>query len=76
MGISIKFRMRSDAVSFAPVAFMLSVKEIMLNRGMTQDADALNNQYLTNPYSVDKLKYKLKPLVADDEVYQKIVMGE
>ena len=55
---------------------LYAVKEIMLNRGMTQDADALNNQYLTNPYSVDKLKYKLKPLVADDEVYQKIVMGE
>lgn len=54
---------------------LYAVKEIMLSRGMTQDADALNNQYLTNPYSVDKLKYKLKPLVADDEVYQKIVTG-
>ena len=55
---------------------LYAIKEIMLSRGMTQDADALNNQYLTNPYSVDKLKYKLKPLVADDEVYQKIVTGD
>lgn len=55
---------------------LYAVKEIMISRGMTQDADALNNQYLTNPYSVDKLIYKLKPLVADDEIYQKIVTGE
>ena len=55
---------------------LYAVKDIMLNRGMTQEAEALNNQYLTNPYSVDKLKYKLKPLVADDEVYKKIIAGE
>lgn len=55
---------------------LYAVKEIMLSRGMTQEAAALNNQYLTNPYSVEKLKYKLKPLVADDEVYQKIVEGD
>lgn len=55
---------------------LYAVKEIMISRGMIQEADALNNQYLTNPYSVDKLKYKLKPLVADDEVYKKIVEGE
>ena len=55
---------------------LYAVKEIMVNKGMTQEANALNNQYLTNPYAVDKLKYKLKPLVADDEVYQKIVTGD
>ena len=55
--------------------FLYAVKEIMLSRGMNQEADALNNQYLTNPYAVDKLKYKLKPLVSDDEVYLKIVTG-
>ena len=55
---------------------LYAVKEIMLQRGMIQQADALNNQYLTNPYSSDKLKYKLKPLVSDDEVYQKIVAGD
>lgn len=55
---------------------LYAVKEIMISKGMTQEANALNNQYLTNPYAVDKLKYKLKPLVADDEVYQKIVTGD
>lgn len=55
---------------------LYAVKEIMLKREMKQEADALNNQYLTNPYSIDKLKYKLKPLVADDEVYQQIVAGD
>ena len=56
--------------------FLYAVKEIMLKCGMTQEANALNNQYLTNPYSIEKLKYKLKPLVADDEVYQQIVNGD
>lgn len=55
---------------------LYAVKEIMVSKGMTQEANALNYQYLTNPYAVDKLKYKLKPLVADDEVYQKIVTGD
>lgn len=55
---------------------LYAVKEIMMNKGLIQEANALNNQYLTNPYAVDKLKYKLKPLVADDEVYQKIVTGD
>ncbi|MCM1440100.1 MAG: DUF262 domain-containing protein [Roseburia sp.] len=55
---------------------LYAIKEIMLKRGMAKEADALNNQYLTNPYSAEKLKYKLKPLVADDEVYQKIVEGD
>lgn len=55
---------------------LYAVKEIIVSKGMTQEANALNNQYLTNPYAVDKLKYKLKPLVADDEVYQKIVTGD
>lgn len=55
---------------------LYAAKEIMVSKGMTQEANALNNQYLTNPYAVDKLKYKLKPLVADDEVYQKIVTGD
>lgn len=55
---------------------LYAIKEIMVSKGMTQEANALNNQYLTNPYAVDKLKYKLKPLVADDDVYQKIVTGD
>src|SRR5690606_13386523 len=32
--------------------------------------------YLTNPFASKKVKYKLKPLVSDDEVYQHIVANE
>lgn len=55
---------------------LYAVKDLMISRGMTQEANALNNQFLTNPFAVNKLKYKLKPLVSDDEVYQKIVVGD
>ena len=54
---------------------LYAIKDIMIQNGMLQEAAALDGQYLTNPYSSDKIKYKLKPLVADDEVYQKIVSG-
>ena len=33
----------------------------------------LDGQFLTNPYHADKIKYKLKPLVADDDAYRCIV---
>lgn len=52
---------------------LYAIKAILKDKG---DGEAINNldgQYLTNPYSNDKMKYKLKPLVADDEVYQKII---
>lgn len=55
---------------------LYAIKELMLKNGMKQDAERLENQYLTNPFSPNSLKYKLKPLVADDAVYQKIVSGK
>lgn len=39
-------------------------------------ADQLENQYLNNQFVQDKLKFKLKPLVSDDDVYQKIIAGK
>lgn len=36
----------------------------------------LEEWYLTNRFCDDKLKYKLKPLVADDDVYRCIVDGK
>lgn len=55
---------------------LYAVKELMLKNGQEKEAEALNNQYLIN-YSVNNnLKYKLKPLVADDTVYEKIVTGK
>lgn len=41
-----------------------------------QTATQLEKQYLINEYVDDKLKFKLKPLVSDDDVYQKIVTGQ
>lgn len=41
-----------------------------------QKATQLEKQYLVNEYADDKLKFKLKPLVSDDEVYQKIITGQ
>lgn len=36
-------------------------------------ASQLENQYLNNQFVQDKLKFKLKPLVNDDDVYQQII---
>lgn len=33
----------------------------------------MEGQYLTNPYHSDKIKYKLKPMVSDDDAYRCIV---
>ncbi len=52
---------------------LYAIKNLMVEKGMKSEADQLNNQFLTNQYVSDKLKFKLKPLVADDEVYQQIV---
>ena len=48
------------------------VKELMLERGMVEDAKRLEMQYLINPFD-ETSKYKLKPLVSDDTIYQQIV---
>ena len=52
---------------------LYAIKSILKEKGDDSAINNLDGQYLTNPYSDDKMKYKLKPLVADDEVYQKIV---
>lgn len=36
-------------------------------------SEQLEGQYLTNPYHSDKIKYKLKPMVSDDDAYRCIV---
>lgn len=52
---------------------LYAIKSILKEKGDESAINNLDGQYLTNPYAEDKMKYKLKPLVADDEVYQKIV---
>ena len=51
---------------------LYAVKELMIEKGIALDAEKLENQYLINPYD-EVSKFKLKPLVSDDEVYQHIV---
>ena len=50
-----------------------AVKKILENAGDLDKVNQLEGQFLTNPYSADNIKYKLKPLVSDDNVYRCIV---
>lgn len=52
---------------------LYAVKELFRQQGEEEQIKNLEGQYLTNPFSTAKMKYKLKPLVSDDEVYQCIV---
>lgn len=50
-----------------------AIREMFKNCGELDRVQQLDGQYLTNPFHKDKIKYKLKPLVADDDVYRCIV---
>lgn len=50
-----------------------AIKEMLVLEGDVAAVQQLEVQYLTNPFHMDKMKYKLKPLVADDDVYRCIV---
>ncbi len=52
---------------------LYAVRELFRESGEIDQIQNLEGQYLTNPFSTAKLKYKLKPLVSDDEVFQYIV---
>ncbi|HCQ5592592.1 TPA: DUF262 domain-containing protein [Clostridioides difficile] len=52
---------------------LYAVKAIFKEQGQLDEITQLEGQYLTNPFSSAKIKYKLKPLVSDDEVYRMIV---
>lgn len=55
---------------------LYAIKELFAQNGMIDEIQSLEGQYLTNPFSSKKIKYKLKPLVSDDKVYQFIVSNE
>lgn len=55
---------------------LYAIKELFGQKGMFDEIQSLEGQYLTNPFSSKKIKYKLKPLVSDDKVYQHIVSNE
>lgn len=50
-----------------------AIKQLLVNSNDMEKVKQLEGQYLTNPYHNDKIKYKLKPLVSDDDVYRCIV---
>lgn len=50
-----------------------AIKQLLFDSNETEKVKQLEGQYLTNPYHNDKIKYKLKPLVSDDDVYRCIV---
>lgn len=52
---------------------LYALKKLMIEAGEEDSAKALDAQCLTNQFVDDKLKFKLKPLIADDQVYQHIV---
>lgn len=53
---------------------LYAIKTLMKEQGATEAIKNLEGQFLTNPFaSNDRIKYKLKPLVSDDDVYQLIV---
>ena len=54
---------------------LYAIKEIMLDRGLGEDAKKLETMYMINLFD-ESNKYKLKPLVSDDNVYQNIVTRE
>lgn len=54
---------------------LFAVKEMFLEEEDKTSADQLDYQYLTNPFHKE-IKYKLKPLVADDSVYKCIAEGK
>lgn len=55
---------------------LYAIKDLMQQKGMNSEVETLNGQYfLANPWDKETVKYKLKPQVSDDEVYQQIVSG-
>lgn len=54
---------------------LYAIKELMLEKGMNSEAEKLENMYLVNPFN-ETNKFKLKPLVSDDAVYQQIVVRD
>ncbi|MBQ8225283.1 MAG: DUF262 domain-containing protein [Bacteroides sp.] len=51
---------------------LYAIKELMIEKRQDMEAEKLEQCYLINTHS-ETNRYKLKPLVSDDEVYQRIV---
>lgn len=54
---------------------LYALKNIALEISKPEEAGRITEEYLENKYVNDKYKLRLKPLVSDDNVYQKIAEG-
>lgn len=53
---------------------LYAIRTLMKEQNEIDAIKSLDGQYLTNPFATNKkIKYKLKPLVSDDDVYQYII---
>ena len=55
---------------------LYAIKNLMTKNNLDEEAKKLETQFLINQFVSDKMKLKLKPLVADDDVYKQIVEGK
>lgn len=55
---------------------LYAIRDILKENKKEDEVQKLEARILTNPTSEENHRYKLKPLVADDEVYQQIVKGK
>jgi uncharacterized protein with ParB-like and HNH nuclease domain len=55
---------------------LYAIRDILKENKKDQEVLLLETRILTNQSSEENHRYKLKPLVADDEVYQQIVSGK
>lgn len=54
---------------------LYAIKSILQDKGLLDEAELLEGTYLINVTN-KAIRFKLKPLVADDAVYQKIINGQ
>lgn len=77
--ITFRFRELSviDGQQRLTTTFLLlyALKDLMIEQNDIEAAGELEQNYLLNRNASDKLKFRLKPLVSDDEVYKQIVNG-
>lgn len=55
---------------------LYAIKHIALENGDEKLVNMINDYYLENKYTEEKYKFRLKPLVSDDEVYEMICQNK
>lgn len=55
---------------------LYAIRDLLFETNNIEDMIKLEDYILTNKSSSEKYRYKLKPLVADDDVYRKIILKD